>query len=68
MGSELHRDGAADGVVGVLGQVVRGEQRVVAVDRTNLVVQAQHGVARMPFLHLKKKNPSEPSGWEFSNE
>ncbi|KAG1038732.1 hypothetical protein G6F43_012646 [Rhizopus delemar] len=31
-------------------------------------LKAQQGISRMPFLHLKKKNPSEPSGWEFSNE
>lgn len=31
-------------------------------------LKAQQGISRMPFLHLKKKNPSEPSGWEFSKE
>lgn len=44
--------------------MVAGSQMTELSER----LKAQHGVGRMPFLHLKKKNPSEPSGWEFSNE
>ncbi|KAG1096468.1 hypothetical protein G6F39_006700 [Rhizopus arrhizus] len=44
--------------------MITGSEMTEVSDR----LKAQQGISRMPFLHLKKKNPSEPSGWEFSNE